>query len=128
MKNTGLIALLLGVFLALPAHAILPTQDQPIVVLRVLDKMTARVEQMEAVVEKPLQFGSLTITAHACRSTPPEEAPESAAYFDVSETTKAGTNVPVFHGWMFASSPALSAMEHPIYDLWVIGCKSSPAK
>ena len=119
---------LLCVCAAQPAAAVVPTVDQPLVVLRVLDKMTARVEQMDAEVGKPLLFGNLTITARACRVTPPEETPESAAYFDIVENTKTGGVSPVFQGWMFASSPALSAMEHPIYDLWVIGCKSSNTK
>ena len=109
------------------AYAVVPTQEQPIVIMRALDKMTARVEEIELPVGKTIQFGSLAITARTCRVTLPEETPpESAAYLEIREL-KVGAQVstPVFTGWMFASSPALSAMEHPIYDAWVTGCKDN---
>ncbi len=106
------------------AHAVVPTQEQPVVVLRALDKMTARVEEIGIPVGKTIQFGNLSIVAKTCRTTLPEETPpESATYLEVSEVKPGAQDVPVFQGWMFASSPALSAMEHPIYDIWVTGCK-----
>ena len=115
----------LAAFAPLQAQAVVPSQEQPVAVLRALDKMTARVEEIEAPVGKTIQFGSLAIIAHTCRVTLPEETPpESAAYLEISEF-KAGAQVetPTFNGWMFASSPALSAMEHPVYDIWVTGCR-----
>ena len=106
------------------AHAVVPTQEQPVAVLRALDKMTARVEEIGLPVGKTIQFGNLSIVAKTCRTTLPEETPpESASYLEVSEVNPGAQDVPVFKGWMFASSPALSAMEHPIYDIWVTGCK-----
>jgi len=60
--------------------------------------------------------------------TPPEEAPEAAAFLDVNEIKPGLAEANVFRGWMFASSPALSAMENPVYDLWLVGCKSEAAK
>lgn len=112
---------------SLTSQAATPTEDRPIAVFRVLDKITARVEEIDVSVERPYKFGTLIITARSCRVTPPEEAPESAAFLDVSEIKPGSTEATVFRGWMFASSPALSAMEHPVYDLWVMGCKSEPA-
>ena len=113
-----------AILLPLTAHAVVPTQEQPVVVLRALDKMTARVEEIGLPVGKTIQFGSLSIVAKTCRTTLPEETPpESATYLEVSEVKLGVQDVPVFKGWMFASSPALSAMEHPIYDIWVTGCK-----
>jgi hypothetical protein len=127
--------LFLCAFLALlapvSAHAVVPTQEQPVAVVRALDKMTARVEEIELPVGKIIQFGTLTLVAKTCRTTLPEETPpESAAYLEVSEITPGAKEEPVFNGWMFASSPALSAMEHPVYDIWVTGCrdKISPTK
>ena len=108
--------------------AAVPSEDRPIAQLRVLDKITARVEQVDVRVEQPFRFGGLIITAHSCRVTPPEEDPESAAFLDISEVKADEGELPRFRGWMFASSPALSALEHPVYDLWVIGCKSEPTK
>lgn len=115
-------------FLPTIAHAVVPTIEQPIAVLRALDKMTARVEELELPIGKPTNFAKLMITVRTCRVTPPEETPEAAAYMEVSEFKPGEKDTPVFQGWMFASSPALSAMEHPVYDIWVTGCKDQPAK
>jgi hypothetical protein len=115
-------------FAASSAHAVVPTQEQPIAVLRALDKMTARVEVLEIPTGRPVSFGTLIIAVRACRVTPPEEAPESAAFLEISELKPGEKDTPVFHGWMFASSPALSAMQHPVYDMWLIGCKSPSTK
>lgn len=113
------------VLVASTAFAVVPSQDEPGVVLRALDKMNARVGEIKASINQPFKFGTLTITARACRDTPPEDKPEAAAFLDISEATADGTEQSVFHGWMFASSPALSAMEHPNYDLWITGCKQA---
>jgi hypothetical protein len=59
----------------------------------------------------------------ACDKRPPEETPESAAFLQVVEQKPGEQPVTRFSGWMFASSPALSAMEHPVYDLWVLDCE-----
>jgi len=115
------------ILLATPVLAAVPTQEEPIAVLRALDKMTARVEELDVPINQPLKFGTIMITVRTCRITPPEETPEAAAYLEVGEFKPGEKDTPVFHGWMFASSPALSAMEHPIYDIWVIGCKAAPA-
>ena len=104
------------------ASAAIPTEQRPIAVLRALDKVTARVEELKIPVEQPLKFGTHVITVHDCRVTQPEETPEAATFLDVSEIKAGVAESPVFRGWMFASSPALSAMEHPVYDLWVTGC------
>ena len=111
--------------LALPltARAVVPTVEKPIAVLRALDKVTARVEELEVPIGRPYKFGTLIITVRACRETPPEDTPEAAAFLEVSEFKPGENGAPVFRGWMFASSPALSAMEHPVYDIWVTGCK-----
>jgi phospholipid/cholesterol/gamma-HCH transport system substrate-binding protein len=124
MRKGFIVCLGLMAFVPCAAHATVPTQEQPIAVIRALDKMTARVEEIELPLNQHIQFGKLTIVAHTCRVTLPEEAPpESAAYLEISELKPGAQDIPVFNGWMFASSPALSAMEHPIYDIWVTGCR-----
>ena len=126
MRGTFAYAFALTLGLAcVPAFAVVPTQDEPIAVLRALDKMTARVEELEIPTGQPFKFGTLIITVRACRVTPPEETPEAAAFLEISEFKPGENDTPVFRGWMFASSPALSAMEHPVYDIWVTGCKST---
>lgn len=94
------------------------------VILRALDKITARTSEINAPVGVPVTFAALTIVAHYCHSTPPEEPPETTAFLDIVEQRAGSEPRKVFSGWMFASSPALHAMEHPIYDVWVISCKT----
>lgn len=109
------------------ALATVPTVEKPVAVLRALDKITAHVEEIEVPIGEPYKFGTLMITARTCRVTPPEETPEAAAFLEISEIKPGEADTLVFRGWMFASSPALSALEHPVYDIWVTGCKDAPA-
>jgi len=92
------------------------------VVLRGLDKITSRVSTFEALVGEPVEFGPLVIVARHCDKRPPEETPESAAFLEIDDRKLGQLPVRLFTGWMFASSPALSALEHPVYDLWVLDC------
>ena len=91
-------------------------------VLQGLDKVTARISTLEAPRDKPVRFGSLEVVVRTCYKTPPEEPPESAAFVEIYEARPGEPKVKLFSGWMFASSPALSAMEHPVYDIWVVDC------
>ena len=104
-----------------------PASAQMVAILQGLDKITARISKIEAPVDKPVQFGTLTIVARDCKKRPPEEPPESAAFLEIDEKRQ-GDAEPrrVFSGWMFASSPALSAMEHPVYDITVLDCVEKP--
>jgi len=92
-------------------------------ILQGLDKTTARVSTIEAPVGGVARFGTLEIRARACRKKPPTEPPESAAFLEIVDVRPDSPTVKVFSGWMFASSPAISAMEHPVYDVWVIDCR-----
>jgi len=98
------------------------------VVLRAMDKITARVSTITVPVGSSVKFGSLQITAKACDKHPPEETPEASAFLDVVEEKPGEAPQSRFDGWMFASSPALSALEHPVYDLWVLDCTDEAPK
>lgn len=91
------------------------------VILRALDKVTGHVKQIEVGTGESVSFEKLRITARSCRKSLPEDPPESLAYLEVQEE-KAGHMSLVFSGWMFASTPSVSAMEHPVYDVWVVEC------
>jgi hypothetical protein len=97
----------------------------PTAVLQTLDKITGRVRTAETPIEQTLRFGTLDIMVRACRKKPPEETPESAAFIEIREVKPGETPRTLFTGWMFASSPAISALEHPVYDVWVIDCKAA---
>ena len=97
--------------------------DYPIVKLQALDKSTARTVTFEAKVGTTIEYGSLFIKIQACRESDPLEKPESAAFLQVWEVpVNAQKSEWSFSGWMFASSPALSAMDHAVYDVWVLDC------
>jgi len=98
---------------------------QQIAVLQGLDKITARVTTIEAPVGQSVRFGTLDITVKRCRKRPPEETPETTAFLEIRERRTGEHPVDLFAGWMFASSPAVSSMEHPVYDVWVTDCKKA---
>ena len=109
-----------------PAYA--EMADYPIVKLQSLDKVTARTMTFEAKVGSTVKFGPLYIKVQACRKAPPIEKPESAAFLQIWEVTPHEEAKWIFSGWMFASSPSLSSMDHPIYDVWVIDCLEDKTK
>ncbi|MEQ8664327.1 MAG: DUF2155 domain-containing protein [Rhodospirillales bacterium] len=94
-----------------------------VAVLQSLDKVTARVSTLLAPVGQSVRFGTLEIIARHCDKRPPEDPPESAAFLDIWEIQPGEPAVSLFRGWMFASSPAVSALEHPVYDVWVLDCR-----
>lgn len=107
--------------LAAPAPAA-PVLRHQTVVLQALDKVTARTSLIEAPIGEEVRLGTLGITARSCLETPPTEPPESAAFLEIRTLDPGQPPASVFTGWMFASTPALSALEHPVYDVWVIDC------
>lgn len=95
------------------------------VILQGLDKVSARTSSIEVPLDGSASFGTLTIRARQCITAPPDEKPETSAFLEIADTPPGQDAVPLFSGWMFASSPALSALEHPVYDVWVIACRTS---
>ncbi|MCC7275044.1 MAG: DUF2155 domain-containing protein [Alphaproteobacteria bacterium] len=92
-------------------------------VLQALDKILGRTSTFEAKVGQPTRFGTLEIVVRACRERPPEEPPESTAFIEIDDQRPGEARRRVFSGWMFASSPSVSALEHPVYDVWLKACK-----
>jgi hypothetical protein len=101
-----------------------PTQKIPNAraVFSGLDKITGRIISFDAAIGETVQFGALQVTARACYTRPPTEATNTDAFIDVDEVTLKGEIKRIFTGWMFASSPGLHAVEHPIYDVWLTDC------
>ncbi len=122
-----LICALLALALALPASAEESWIEEQTALLQGLDKVTARISTLEVRLGKPARFGTLDITLRACRKHPPEEPPEAAAFLEIRDVVPDEPPKLIFSGWMFASSPALSALQHPVYDVWMVDCKN-PSK
>ena len=93
--------------------------------LQALDKITARISTLEVPLDTLVAFGTLSVSVRRCAYHPPEEPPEDAAFLEVVDNGYDTTKSPnqVFSGWMFSSSPAVSAMEHPVYDITLLSCK-----
>ncbi len=96
-----------------------------IVVLQGLNKITAQTSTLEIPLNTPVRFGNLEIRLESCWKSAPEERPESAALLQVSEQKPGEHKKQIFFGWMFASSPSISSIEHSVYDLTVIECRRS---
>jgi hypothetical protein len=111
--------LLAGV--ASPALAEGPTVPNNKAEMQGLDKVTARVVRIEVTRDQPVRFGTLLIALKACFTAPPTETPEAAAFLEIDDLDQDRQDR-VFSGWVYASSPSLHALEHPVYDLWLTGC------
>lgn len=126
--------------LLLAAPAALAERVGETAVFTGLNKITARITRLEAKIGERVEFGTLEVLVDSCSKRPPEETPETTAFVEVfdtgrtladelqDETVSAEPAMPreperIFSGWMFASSPGLNAVEHPVYDVWLIDCK-----
>ncbi len=88
-----------------------------------LDKITGRITSFDVAIGETVQFGALQVTPRACYTRKPTETPNTDAFIEVDEVTLQGEVRRIYTGWMFASSPGLHAVEHPIYDVWLTDCK-----
>ncbi len=109
--------------------------DTNTVVLRALDKQMGRTSEVAVRVGDSMQFYGLHVTARACRVTPVSTTPHEAAFLEIRDesawgetvsTLGDGPDAPIYSGWMFASSPSLTGLEHPVYDIWVKSCENRP--
>ena len=100
--------------------------DGRVATMQALDKITARISTLSAPVGESRQFGTLEVTVRRCAFHPPEETPENAALVVIRDLGYDPTVKPaeVFSGWMFSSSPAISALEHPVYDITLLACSA----
>jgi hypothetical protein len=108
-----------------PAHA--GKIKHPVAVFAGLDKITGRTIAFQAAAGETVQFGSLQITERACYTRPATEAPQTTTFVEVDEVDATNQYKRIFSGWMFAASPGLHGIEHPIYDIWLTGCEGGEA-
>ena len=127
MHSGLMIARLLGVVVVvvLFGTALAGASPHRTAVLQGLDKVTARVSTLSAPIGATVRFGTLEVIVRHCDKRPPEETPESAAFVDIWQARSGESSISLFRGWMFASSPALNALEHPVYDIWVLDCEDA---
>jgi len=94
-------------------------------VFAALDKVTGRISHLEIPINETVQFGALKVTPRVCDTRPPTEAPHTASFVEVDEIKLTGEVERIFTGWMFADSPGLHAVEHPVFDVWLTNCKTN---
>ncbi|WP_232846672.1 DUF2155 domain-containing protein [Devosia beringensis] len=97
----------------------------PVAAFAGLDKITGRITRFDVYIDETVLFGALEITPRACYSHPVTEAQRVSAFLEVDQRSLTGTSKRIFTGWMFADSPALNAVDHAVYDVWLVECKTS---
>ena len=112
------------------ALAVMPAGAQPmahpVATLAGLDKITGRITRFDVYIGETVLFGALEITPRACYDRPATDTLQrTSAFLEVDQRALDGTAKRIFTGWMFADSPALNAVDHPVYDVWLIECKTS---
>jgi hypothetical protein len=98
--------------------------ENQIAVFAALDKVTARISKLEVPLGETVKFGALIVTPRTCYTRSPLEPPKTTSFVEVSESQLDGAKKSIFSGWMFAESPGLNAVEHPVYDVWLTDCSS----
>lgn len=91
-------------------------------VFAALDKVTARISRLEVKLGETVRFGALKVTPRVCYSRLPIEPPKTSTFVEIDEILLDGKEKRIFSGWMFAESPGLNAVEHPVFDVWLTEC------
>ena len=107
----------------LSASAAAAPLNNPVAEFSGLDKITGRIIKFDVLIDETVQFGALQVTPRVCHTRPPTEPAQTTAFVEVDEITLANQIQRLFTGWMFAASPGLHAVEHPVYDVWLVDCK-----
>jgi hypothetical protein len=123
MLRRALAAIVASLLLVLPALA--QPIANPVGRFSGLDKITGRITEFDVYIDETVQFGALQITPRACYSRPPTETQRTSVFVEVDQVSLTGKIERIFTGWMFADSPALNAIDHAVYDIWLLECKTS---
>ncbi|MEZ5817598.1 MAG: DUF2155 domain-containing protein [Hyphomicrobiaceae bacterium] len=125
-RRSGIVAICVLALLAAGPFRARAAESQRIengkAVFAALDKVTARISRLEAKLGETVRFGALKVTPRACYSRPPTEPPKTDAFVEIDEILLDGKEKRIFTGWMFAESPGLHALEHPVFDVWLTDC------
>ncbi|AKR55792.1 hypothetical protein GCM10011321_09930 [Youhaiella tibetensis] len=123
MKRFAAALAMLAALSAAPALA--ATISNPVATFTGLDKITARITTFDVYMNETVQFGALQVTPRVCYTRPSTEIQRTSVFVEVDQVSLQGTVKRIFTGWMFADAPALNAVDHPVYDVWLSDCKQS---
>ncbi|MCB1378043.1 MAG: DUF2155 domain-containing protein [Alphaproteobacteria bacterium] len=119
--------LVVGILAATATSALAERISNPIAVFSGLDKITGVTTTFEVEIGQEKQFGGLIVQPQVCYTRPVTEEPKTTTFVNVDELSADNSRKSIFTGWMFAESPGLNAVEHPIYDVWLTGCRDPNA-
>ncbi len=114
----------IGASVMLTGTALAAPIANPVAVFSGLDKITGRIIAFDVQIDETVQFGALQVTPRVCNTRPPTEPAQTTGFVEVDEITLHNEIRRLFTGWMFAASPGLNAIEHPVYDVWLLDCKA----
>jgi hypothetical protein len=120
-----LAAILAGATAAMAGTALADKFRNPRAVFSGLDKVTGRIISFEVAIDETVQFGALQLTPKVCFTRAATENPQTTSFIEVDEITLSNEQRRIFTGWMFAASPGLNAVEHPVYDVWLTDCRGA---
>lgn len=123
-RLTALATLALASAISAPVPASAERIENQVAVFAALDKVTARISKLEVPINQTVEFGSLKVTPRACYTRAPTEPPKTTTFVEVDDTDLDGSIKRIFNGWMFAESPGLNGVEHPVFDVWLTGCET----
>ncbi|WP_425487634.1 DUF2155 domain-containing protein [Mycoplana rhizolycopersici] len=124
LRKASALAVLGAALLAANAPAEAARIENPVAVFSGLDKITGRITSFDVYVGETVQFGALQVTPRVCYNRDDAEAQKVDSFVEVDEITLDRKIRRIFTGWMFAESPGLNAVEHPVYDVWLTECKA----
>ena len=121
LRTLAIVGLLVAPAMAQDA----PRIDNNVAVFSGLDKITGRITEFDVWIGETVQFGVLQVTPRVCYSRAKTEAPKTSSFVEIDEVTLERKMKRIFTGWVFAESPGLNAMEHPVNDVWLKGCRET---
>ena len=121
-KRTSLVAICAAVAGMAAAPAFAAEISTNAALMQAMDKVTGRVNKITVPVNSKIAFGDFSLVLRACKKRPAEETPENFAFVDVADKSFGTDEYSIFRGWMLSSAPGMNAIEHPIYDVWLLEC------
>jgi hypothetical protein len=123
LRQRGLVAVAAIAVMSIATSASADRIENKVAVFSALDKVTATIKKLEIELNETIEYGALKVTPRACYSRPATEQPKTTTFVEVDEVQLDGTEKRIFAGWMFAESPGLNAVEHPVFDVWLTECQ-----
>ena len=125
MKINNAFVLSLGVNICFSTMALSAEISTNSALMQSMDKVTGRVNKITVPVNSKISYGDFSLVLRACKKRPAEETPENFAFVDVTDKSFGTDEYNIFRGWMLSSAPGINAIEHPIYDVWLLECVDS---